>query len=245
MPRTVSIIALLCSLSLLMTACEKQTETQPSSHASHDTPSNPSEGAAPQLVAEESSPPTVETFATQLASASCDWLQRCKNEELVHEVQGSMAMAMAISAPVMRPDLKAEIDRATATFKKMKDKKSRRVSPKQCQSIMTTATKVIHLDSASLEKSVKAGRVSFDQEAASKCIEAFRKESELCSVETEADLTRPYVAAEATYTAPFQALTQPCKEALRGLVEVGGECEESYECKGEERRCNFTKHTCR
>ena len=219
-------------------ACEKQASDTP-------TTAQPLEETKNISPPDEEVTPTVETFATQLTKASCDWIQRCKNEELVREVQESMSMVMTISAPMMRPDLKSDVKAVSEILQKVRSDNRLRVTPEECDTIMTTASKVVHLDSASLAASVREKRVRFDEEEAKRCLEAFRQDSKLCSTETKTDLAKPYIAGEAKYTAQFQALTQPCKAALSGLVEVGGQCVESYECKGEHTKCNFMKRTCR
>lgn len=236
------ILPSLLTITLILSSCEKQGDDVASDTQTSAKPLNTDQGTPPS---HSDAPPTIETFATQLTRASCDWIQRCKNEELVREVQGSMTMVMALSAPVMRPDLKGEITATTDIFKKVKDDNRLRVTPEECDTIMTTASKVVHLDSASLAASVKEKRAQFVEGEATRCLEAFRDDSKLCGVESKADLSKPYVAAEAKYTAQFQALTAPCKKAVTGLVEVGDRCEESYECKGEDTKCNFTTKTCR
>jgi hypothetical protein len=229
---------LFSACALMFTACDKKADT-PKADAPDTT--NPAEAVkAEEPKAEDAAQDGAlgaEEFSEKLAGASCQWVETCKNEELVQFLQFGAGMMISFGA-MGRPDLKDEIEPAIAMFKKAEEEKRVGMSADECKTVLNLGFKLAHMDAASLKASVDAKRVTFDGEMAAQCVKGFAEEKALCSVETKVEPGKQtgfaeMQANEKKYKEGMDALTKPCDNVLTGLVADGAECTETYECMGE------------
>lgn len=235
--KTWKMIAVLGLCATLSTACDKKTETPVTDDTVKD-------GDAPDTAADvkeeppaEPSAVTIEDFSTKLADSSCEWVQTCKNEELVQYLHFGAGMMISFGA-MGRPDLAADIEPVMGILKKSKEEKTLRLSLEDCKTTMSLGFKLGRIDGASLKTSVDAGRVEFNEESATACINGFSEEKTMCAEETKVDPEAKMgfaqmQATEQKFKGGMDPLTKACDSVFVGLVEEGGECLESYECKGE------------
>ncbi len=183
---------------------------------------------------------TVDDLLTKLPSSVCGSIEQCKNDK-VKAIVATSAMMVAGFGSMDKPELKKQMDGVDATMKKDK-----RWMPNQqeCETIGAVTLKVLGMTPETLKP--KLGKtVKFDGQKAAECL---KQMSSLSECKTEVKLAKePKFSDIDKFDKELgkstDAETKACNEMLTGMVELGGACEEGYECKGEHTKCKTDHKT--
>ncbi len=177
---------------------------------------------------------TADQLMTQLVPTVCTAMTECKNDKVKAMITMSGTMLAGFGS-MDKPALKKQMDSVGASM----DKDKRWLPNEQeCEKIGAVDLQLLGLTPDKLK--AKIGKtVKYDGKKAAACLKAL---SSLAMCKTEVKLKKEPTLGDMDKISSeigkkADAETKPCNDMLVGTVELGGDCEYDYECKGEHTKC--------